>query len=216
MNVFSQKSKAAMKRTAWYVNVSLVILALLCVLLAACGSSITITVGQPEATGTVQPVSPAPGGTLTLTPVTPGPHPNAQERQIAQSVFDAINKDRAAAGLAQLQWSDALAMGARQHDFAMMGANQLSHQLPGEAGLGDREKQQGVQWQQAAENVGYTTDISENGALSLHKAMMAEKPPEDGHLRNILDTQNNRLGVDILFDSTHGRLWLTEDFAKSG
>src|SRR5690242_6318727 len=118
-----------MKKTIWYANACLVILTLLCLQLAACGSSITITIGQPAATGTVQPGSPASGGALTLTPVTPGPHTNAQERQIAQSVFAAINKDRAAAGLAQLQWSDALAMSARQHDFAMMGANQLSHQL---------------------------------------------------------------------------------------
>lgn len=202
----------AMKKTIWYINACLVILAFLCIQLAACGKTITITVGQPSATGTVQQGSA--GATVTPIPATPGTQPNAQERQIAQAIFAAVNKDRAAAGLPALQWSDALAMSARQHDFAMMKADQLSHQLQGEAELGDREKQQGVQWLQAAENVGFTTDMSENGALGLHKAMMAEQPPDDGHRRNILDTQNNKLGVDILFDPTHGRLWLTEDFAK--
>jgi hypothetical protein len=44
--------------------------------------------------------------------------------------------------------------------------------------------------------------------------LMAEKPPDDGHRRTILDTRSNQLGVDILFDSTHGQLWLTEDFAE--
>jgi uncharacterized protein YkwD len=96
----------------------------------------------------------------------------------------------------------------------MMAANQLSHQLSGEPAFGDREKQQGVQWWQAAENIGFTEDMSQNGALSLHKAMMAEQPPDDGHRQNILDAQSNRLGIDILFDTLHGRLWLTEDFAK--
>jgi len=44
--------------------------------------------------------------------------------------------------------------------------------------------------------------------------LMAEKPPGDEHRRTMLDTRNNQPGADILFDSTHGQLWLTEDFAK--
>ncbi len=182
----------------------LFLLSLLCLLFAGC-TSVTITVGDSTPTSGVSSTS-GQGAT--------GASATAQEKQIAQSVFNAINKDRAAAGLAQLQWSDALVKSARQHNITMMGANQLSHQLPGEPDLGKRETQQGVQWTQAAENIGFTEDVSENGALGLHKAMMAEQPPDDGHRKNILDTQNNRLGVDILFDSVHGRLWLTEDFAK--
>lgn len=186
-----------MDKTVLHVTKYLVLL-LLCLLLAACTPTINLG-SQPGATGVAG---------------TPAAKPTAQERQIAQSVFDAINKDRASAGLPALQWSDALAQGARQHNFAMMGANELSHQVSGEPELGEREKQQGVQWVQAAENVGYTTDVSENGALSLHKAMMAEQPPDDGHRQNILNTDSNKLGVDILFDSQNGKLWLTEDFAK--
>lgn len=173
------------------------ILLLVCTQLVAC-SAITFG-GQPTASGTAS---------------TPASQPNAQEKQIAQTVFEAINKDRASEGLPALQWSDALAQSARLHNIAMMNANELSHQLAGEPDLGEREKQQGVQWLQAAENVGYTEDLSENGALSLHKAMMAEKPPDDGHRQNILSSESNRVGIDILFDSTHGRLWLTEDFAR--
>lgn len=181
-----------MNKATWYASACLIILFLF--------SSTQLVTCTPRMMG-----QPAPAA---------GTRPSAQERQIAQAVFNAINKDRAAARLPLLQWSDALARSARQHNNTMMAANQLSHQLPGEPGLGDRERQQGVVWLQAAENIGVTNDLSEQGALSLHQAMMAEKTPDDGHRRNILNTQSNQLGVDILIAPTQGQLWLTEDFAQ--
>ncbi|HLI05272.1 MAG TPA: CAP domain-containing protein [Ktedonobacteraceae bacterium] len=140
--------------------------------------------------------------------------PTAMESQIAQTVFKAINQSRAANGLPALKWSNALAESARQHDLAMETANTLSHQLPGEADLGTRESQQGVKWTFAAENIGETTEQSANGALALHQAMMNEKPPDDGHRQNILSKNANIVGVAILIDQQHEKLWLTEDFAQ--
>ncbi len=96
----------------------------------------------------------------------------------------------------------------------MQAANTLSHQLPGEASFGVRERQQGVNWTWAAENIGETSDQSVNGALSLLQAMMNEKPPDDGHRQNILATSATIVGVDIVIDPRNGRLWLTEDFAN--
>ena len=136
------------------------------------------------------------------------------ENQIARAVFQAINQSRADNGLPSLTWSTALANSARQHGLTMQAANTLSHQLPGEAAFGDRERQQGVNWTWAAENIGETSDQTVNGALGLHQAMMNEKPPDDGHRQNILTTNANILGVDILIDQQHGLLWLTEDFAQ--
>jgi uncharacterized protein YkwD len=137
----------------------------------------------------------------------------AQEAQIAQAVFQAINQSRAANGLPSLTWSNALANSARQHDLAMQAANTLSHQLPGEAAFGDRERQQGVNWSWAAENIGETSDQTVKGALGLHQAMMSEQPPDDGHRQNILTSSGNIVGIAILIDQQHGQLWLTEDFA---
>jgi uncharacterized protein YkwD len=137
----------------------------------------------------------------------------ATENQIAQAVFRAINQSRAANGLSPLTWSTALANSARQHDQTMQAANTLSHQLPGEAAFGDRERQQGVNWSWAAENIGETSDQNVNGALGLHQAMMSEQPPDDGHRQNILTTSGNIIGIAILIDQQHGELWLTEDFA---
>jgi uncharacterized protein YkwD len=138
----------------------------------------------------------------------------AGEAQIAQAVFRAINQSRAANKLPPLTWSIALANSARQHDLAMQAANTLSHQLPGEAALGDRESQQGVSWSWAAENIGETSEQTDTGALGLHQAMMSEQPPNDGHRQNILTTSGNIVGIAILIDQQHGKLWLTEDFAK--
>lgn len=137
----------------------------------------------------------------------------SQEDQIAQSVFQAINQSRAANGLPPLKWSTALANSARKHDLGMQSANTLAHQLPGEAGLGDRESQQGVRWSWAAENIGESSDQTVNGALSLHQAMMSEQSPNDGHRQNILTGTGNIVGVAILIDQHNGQLWLTEDFA---
>ncbi len=144
-----------------------------------------------------------------------GASATATENQIAQAVFQAVNQSRAANGLPPLTWSTALANSARQHDLAMQAANTLAHQLPGEADLGDRERQQGVSWSWAAENIGETSDQSVNGALALHQAMMNEQPPDDGHRQNILTTSGTTVGIAILIDQQHGLLWLTEDFART-
>src|SRR2546426_3085517 len=115
----------------------------------------------------------------------------AMENQIAHAVFQAVNQSRAANGLPPLTWSTALANSARQHDLTMQAANTLSHQLPGEAAFGDRERQQGVNWTWAAENIGETSDQTVNGALGLHQVMMSEQPPDDGHRQNILTSSGN-------------------------
>jgi uncharacterized protein YkwD len=180
-------------KPSWMVSICLTIL-----LLLLCACSTLISYQTPSAqTG---------AGTANAT---------ATENQIAQAVFQAINHSRAANGLPPLKWSTALANSARQHNLAMQAANTLSHQLPGEAGLGDRERQQGVSWSWAAENVGESSDQSVNGALALHQAMMSEQPPNDGHRQNILTTNGTIVGIAILIDQQHGQLWLTEDFAQA-
>ena len=180
--------------------VSSICLTILLFLLCACSTT----------TGNLAPTRDATTSPQTGTGVTGA---SATEGQIAQAVFQAINQSRAANGLPALTWSTALANSARQHNLAMQAANTLSHQLPGEAGLGDRERQQGVNWSWAAENIGETSDTTVNGALGLHQAMMGEQPPNDGHRQNILTTNGNLVGIAILIDQQHGEFWLTEDFA---
>ncbi len=187
-----------MRRMASY-SAGFLLIILVCAQLSACTLG-PITVEMKDSKTSSAPSGSSPGST--------------SEGQIAQAVFNAINNDRAAAKLPALKWSNQLVASAHQHNLTMKAANNLAHQLPNEAGLGDREHQQGVQWWWAAENIGETSDQTQEGALGLHKAMMAEQPPEDGHRQNILTNQGTLLGIDILIDNQNHKLWLTEDFAR--
>ena len=154
---------------------------------------------------------PAPAGTRGPTAAGALPDP----AQVAQAVFDAINSSRHGAGLRPLKWNAGLQASAQRHNQAMANSNTLSHQVPGEAGLGDRETNAGVFWWWAAENIGYSSSLTEQAALDLESAMVNEQPPNDGHRQNILSGRAQAVGIDVHFDTTHHRLWLTEDFAQT-
>ena len=94
----------------------------------------------------------------------------------------------------------------------------LMHQCPNEPDLGTRISHQRVQWQTVGENIGeggpvFSNDNSLNMVSMIHQGMMAEKPPEDGHRRNLLSKDFHRIGISISIDA-HNTLWLTEDFAN--
>lgn len=129
------------------------------------------------------------------------------------AVLDAINRARTQHGLPALRWSDDLQLSARRHNQAMAAANTLSHQVDRELSLGQRETAAGVEWTYAAENIAWTTENSEQGALDIEARMLAETAPDDAHRRNILSTHVRLVGIDTYFDAVHGRLWFTEDFA---
>ena len=70
------------------------------------------------------------------------------------------------------------------------------------------------EWSAVAENVGVTTNRSQAGALSLQDLMYNETPPNDGHRRNILSSSYTEVGVDVVEDSAHGKIWLVTDFGR--
>jgi uncharacterized protein YkwD len=158
--------------------------------------------------------TPRPAPTRPPSTTLAAPAPLSGAPGIAQSVLAALNASRTDAGLAPLRWNPALQRSAHQHNLAMSAANSLSHQLPGEPAFGERESAQGVRWASAAENIGWTSEQSTAGALSIESSMFGESPPNDGHRQNILSDQTNSIGIDVVLDAAHGRLWLTEDFAK--
>jgi uncharacterized protein YkwD len=131
----------------------------------------------------------------------------------AKAVFQAVNQARAGQHLPPLAWSSQLQQSAHQHNLAMAAANTLAHQVGDEPSLGARETAAGVPWHFAAENIGWTTAQNRSGALGIEASMFAETAPSDAHRLNILSTSAHAIGIDVLIDATHGRLWLTEDFA---
>ncbi len=92
------------------------------------------------------------------------------------------------------------------------------HQCPNEPDLGTRISNQGGQWQTVGENIGeggpvMTNNDAQNMVMRLHQGMMGEKPPDDGHRRNLLSQDFHRIGISIYIDANN-TLWLTEDFAN--
>ena len=107
-----------------------------------------------------------------------------------------------------------LVAAAHAHNLKIAAADQLSHQVSGEAGLGERISAAGYRWSAVGENVAVTTNRSEAGALSLQNLMYNETPPNDGHRRNILSSTFTEVGVDVVEDRAHGKLWLVTDFGR--
>lgn len=156
--------------------------------------------------------------TTTTTTQVPSPEPvrvpTPEERVLAL-----INETRAEHGLPPLTVDPALVTAAERHTRAMT-ANGcgLSHQCPGESGLGQRSTAAGVRWTSVAENVGMGGPVKDavepiaKMALGLTQAMIDEKPPEDGHRKNILSRASTRIGIVVLRDA-QGTVWMTHDFA---
>ena len=187
-----------MKKT----NYSLVALLLL-LQLTACTGLPEITVSQ---------------GTSTVTATGSQAQGTAEEQQLAQRLFKQINHDRAANNLPALVWEPRLERSARQHDLVMAAGCGLMHQCPNESDLGTRISNQGVQWLAVGENIGeggpvFSNNDAWNMVSMIHQDMMAEKPPDDGHRRNLLSKDFHRIGISIYIDAHH-TLWLTEDFAN--
>ena len=57
-------------------------------------------------------------------------------------------------------------------------------------------------------------DLKQDSAY-LHVRMYQEKPPNDGHRKNILSKTYVDVGVDVISDSVHDKVWLVTDFGKS-
>jgi uncharacterized protein YkwD len=137
----------------------------------------------------------------------------------AAQVLALINQARSAAGLAPLTITTGLNSSASAHNSRMVGGCRLSHQCPGEADLGARETAAGVHWTAAGENIGEggpvadTTAAITQMAVGLTQAMLNEKPPDDGHRRNILSSSFTHIGIAVVRDSS-GTVWLTQDFSN--
>ena len=132
----------------------------------------------------------------------------------ADAVLSELNSERAKHGLRALKMNSELVSAAHKHNLAMAKANTLSHQLNGEAALGSRVSAAGYSWSAVGENVAYNGRRSEDGVLAVQKAMYNEEPPNDGHRKNILSKTYVDIGIDVISDSVHDKVWLVTDFGK--
>jgi uncharacterized protein YkwD len=172
------------------------------------GAAVTAVLAVPV-TATASPTSPTP--TTAATSAATGYTTRADW---ATAVLTRLNSERAAAGLPALTSNARLVSSAHSHNAKMASANTLSHQLPGEAGLGARITATGYSWSTVGENVAYNSVRTQAGVIALQDAMYRETAPNDGHRRNILSTAFTQVGVDVIDDSVHGRVWLVTDFGR--
>lgn len=130
------------------------------------------------------------------------PPARGQENGPAQVLFESVNRERTAHGLAPLKWSATLAGAARQHALRMAAQNTLSHQLHGEPGMADRASQAGARFSSLAENV-----AEGPSAESIHLQWMNSPP----HRANLLDAQLDSVGIAVA--EHNGVLFAVEDFS---
>ena len=185
---------------------------------------------EPTTTTTTTTPSATPSPTRTKTPVarktTTTPKrttkPPATVPKTGDTILDAVlahlNAARADAGLSPLTLDANLSKASAKHNQLMIGGCGLEHQCPGESGLGERFTAQGVRWSSAGENIGFGSSGSGDTAIiqaanGLTDSMLAEKPPNDGHRKNLLNTGFKRIGLSIVRDSK-GVTWMTQDFVN--
>ena len=169
---------------------------------------------QPSArTGPVVRPTPTAASSPSPTP-TASPSAYVTRSDWAVAVLTTLNQERAAHGLPALSSSTRLVTAAHAHNLRMAQANTLSHQLPGEADLGSRVTATGYTWSTVGENVAWSSVRTQAGVVALQDAMYSETPPDDGHRRNILSTTFTQVGVDVIDDAAHRRVWLVTDFGR--
>ncbi|MGI5247353.1 CAP domain-containing protein [Dactylosporangium sp. CA-139066] len=138
---------------------------------------------------------------------------------VANAVLAHINELRASNGLPPYSLTSGLMASAHAHNLLMVNGCGLSHQCPGEGGLGPRISAQGVQWTALGENIGEgggvanTTAAITASANGLTTSMYNETPPNDGHRKNLLSSTYTHVGIDVIRDSS-GTVWLTQDFSN--
>ena len=132
------------------------------------------------------------------TPAGPA-QPSADEKLL----FDAANRERAAAGLHPLAWDSALAAAARQHALLMAQAQLLSHHYADELSLSERAARAGARFSMIAENIARGADPE-----SIHDGWMHSP----GHRKNILSPDLAAVGIAAV--RSRGELFAVQDFSR--
>jgi uncharacterized protein YkwD len=182
------------------------------------GPTPTTPAATTPAATSPDPTSPDPSSPDPTSPDPSSPTPTPAPDTVIDQVLAHINAARTQNGLVALTLNADLSRASELHNQLMIGGCGLSHQCPGEAGLGDRFTAQGVRWTSAGENIGYGSAGSSQAAIvgaanGLTDSMLAEQPPNDGHRRNLLNTGFRQIGLAVDRDA-NGLVWMTQDFVN--
>src|SRR5437016_10336066 len=134
-------------------------------------------------------------GTVALAQSGPSP--------VQSKLLDLVNHERETHSLPKFQWDDHLAQSAAAHAQLVTQREELSHQFPGEAPLGERIGATGLRFNAAGENLAYAPTVEE-----VHKGLMNSPP----HRANILDSKYNAIGFAMV--PHDGELYVVQNFAR--
>lgn len=121
-----------------------------------------------------------------------------------RTLFESVNRERAAQRLRPLRWDARLANSAKQHAERMARQNTLSHQLPGEEDFKARAVRAGARFSVLAENV-----AEGQSALGIHTQWMNSQH----HRENILDPELDSIGIGV--SERNGQMFAVEDFSRA-
>ena len=186
-------------------------------------SAATPSPAPTTAAATTKPAtkSPAPRRT-TAKPARTSSQPKvtvvSTDDSVIGQVLAHINAARTGAGLSALTLDANLSKASALHNQLMINGCGLEHQCAGEDSIGPRFSAQGVQWTSAGENIGFGSSGSSDADITkaangLTDSMLAEKPPNDGHRKNLLNTGFKRIGLSVVRDGK-GITWMTQDFVN--
>jgi uncharacterized protein YkwD len=123
---------------------------------------------------------------------------------IEKTLFDSVNRERAARELPPVKWDEGLARAARKHAELMAEQDLLEHRVPGEADLPTRAQKEGASFSHITENIGMGAS-----ADKFHEGWMHSP----GHRANILDHDVDSVGIAVV--EGEKELYAVEDFAHS-
>ena len=129
------------------------------------------------------------------------PPASSPKDPVQKGVFDRINADRAAAGLAPVAWDEAAAKVAEGYCTAQIAEGTRGHFLTDGVPPYARTSFAGISGMGSENAVAWITSspsFSESPltlALAGHSDMMREEPPNDGHRKAILDPEATHVGV---------------------
>ncbi|GAB3360269.1 CAP domain-containing protein [Modestobacter lapidis] len=167
------------------------LLVLLAVLALASGCAVDLS-GSPRGSAPAPQSAPAGGESAPA------------EEQIARAVFDRVNDEREARGLAPVSWNDALAGVAREWSAEMAATGTFEHQDIGQ--VLRREELAG--FRAMGENIFRATGPVPAGTI--HAGWMRS----DSHRVNVLNPGWDRLGVGVVC-ADDGSVWATQEFGRT-
>jgi len=184
---------------------------------ASASPTATPTATPSSAAPTTQPTAAPPTTTSPATTTAPPTSAPAGDPIITAALAH-INAARSANGLTPYTLNAQLSQASQAHNALMANGCGLSHQCPGEAGLGDRFTAAGVSWTSAGENIGQGNASDDQSQIiaaanGLTDLMLAEVAPNDGHRKNLLNPGFRQIGLAVTRDST-GKVWFTQDFVN--